>query len=41
MENILILYILGIILFYDGTFLTMYWIKMFEKSRSATCIYGW
>ena len=41
MENILILYILGIILFYVGTFLTMYWIKVFEKSRSDVCIYGW
>ena len=41
MENILILYILGIILFYIGKFLTMYWIKVFEKSRSDVCIYGW
>lgn len=41
MENILILYILGIILFYTGKFLTMYWIKIFEKSRSDVCIYGW
>lgn len=41
MENILILYILGIILFYAGNFLTIYWIKVFEKSRSDVCIYGW
>lgn len=41
MKIILILYILGIILFYIGEFLTVYWIKVFEKSRSDVCIYGW
>ena len=41
MENILILYILGILLFYAGKFLTIYWMKVFEKSRSDVCIYGW
>ena len=41
MKILLILHILGIILFYVGTFLTMYWIKIFEKSRSDVCIYGW
>lgn len=41
MKIILILYILGIILFYIGKFLTMYWMKVFEKSRSDVCIYGW
>lgn len=41
MKIILVLYALGIILFYIGKIFTMYWMKVFEKSRSDVCIYGW
>ena len=41
MKVILVLYILGVILFYIGIVSIIYWMKIFEKTCLDVCIYGW